>query len=58
LKAYLRRSQNGGMPAKLANSVEAVLEDYCRLYVGKALLPVIRGLAPAPDDPAAKAPGM
>ncbi|WP_316196657.1 hypothetical protein [Bradyrhizobium sp. SZCCHNS3053] len=45
LKGYLRVSQNGGMPSKLANNVEAVLQDFCRLYVGKALVPVLRGIA-------------
>jgi hypothetical protein len=45
LKLYLRRSRSGGMPTKLANSVEAVLVDFCRLYIGNLLLPVLRGLA-------------
>ncbi|MGY3582327.1 hypothetical protein ACVIGB_000749 [Bradyrhizobium sp. USDA 4341] len=45
LEGYLRTSRSGGMPTKLSNAVEAVLKDYCRLYVGKALLPVLRGLA-------------
>lgn len=59
LRMYLRRSRNGGMPTKIADAAEAVLEDYCRLYVGKALVPVLRGLAPAPDEPAGKpVPGM
>lgn len=47
LKAYLRTSRSGGMSAKLSNQIEAVLTDYCRLYVGNHLAPVLRGLARA-----------
>jgi hypothetical protein len=54
LKLYLRRSRSGGMPTKLANAVEAVLVDFCRLYVGNLLLPVLRGLA-APASPSDEA---
>lgn len=50
LRMYLRRSRSGGMPAKLADGVEAVLEDYCRLYVGAALVPVLRGISEQVDE--------
>jgi hypothetical protein len=44
LKGYLRTSQNGGMPSEDADTAYAVLEDFCRLYVGKAVVPIIRAL--------------
>ena len=47
LRGYLRTSKVGGMSDELANAVEAVLEDYCRLYVGRELVPVLRGIAAA-----------
>jgi hypothetical protein len=59
LKGYLRTSKCGGMPTKLANAVEAVLENYCQIYAGRALVPVLRGIAAtiatAADGPAIEA---
>lgn len=45
LKGYLRTSKSGGMPADRADAAYDVLEDFCRLYVGRELVPVLRGLA-------------
>lgn len=48
LKGYLRTAKNGGMSTKAAATAEAILVDYCRLYAGHALLPVLRDLVSAP----------
>lgn len=58
LRAYLRTSRSGGMSARLSNQIEAVLADYCRLYVGNHLTPVLRSLAGTPNggDPEAREP--
>lgn len=45
VRGYLRTSKNGGMNPELADAVEAVLADFIRLYAGKALVPVLRGIA-------------
>ena len=50
LKGYLRTAKNGGMSTKAAATAEAVLTDYCRLYAGLALLPVLRGLASSSSE--------
>lgn len=44
-KGYLRTAKNGGMNSKVADAAESVLADYCRIYAGRELLPVLRGLA-------------
>jgi len=41
LNLYIRRSESGGMPFKLADDLRAVLADFCRLYVGNLLTPYI-----------------
>lgn len=50
IRGYLRTSTNGGMDQELADSVEAVLADYIRLYASKDLIPVLRGIAEAEKD--------
>lgn len=47
LQSYLRVSKSGGMPSDLADACEAVLADYIRLYAGKHLIPILRGIAEA-----------
>jgi len=41
LNGYIRRSESGGMPFELADDLRAVIEDFCRLYVGELLTPYI-----------------
>lgn len=41
LNGYIRRSESGGMPFELADDLRAVIEDFCRLYVGNLLTPYI-----------------
>lgn len=53
LKGYLRTAKNGGMSTKAAATAEAILTNYCRLYAGQALLPVLRGLASSLAEPPA-----
>ena len=45
LSGYLRTARNGGMPRDAADAAKNVLEDYCRLYLGRDLVPVLRGIA-------------
>ena len=42
---YLRRSRSGGMPSKLSNQVEAVTQDFARLYLMDVMWPFLRKLA-------------
>ena len=42
---YLRRSRSGGMPSALSNKVEAVTQDFARLYLMDVMWPVLRKLA-------------
>lgn len=51
LKTYLQRSRNGGMPEDKANIAETVLSDMIRLYAGKALVPVLRGIVAHQQTP-------
>lgn len=55
LKGYLKTSKNGGMPSKYADAAYDVLEDFCRLYVGIELVPVLRGIAETIAQAAAEA---
>lgn len=45
IRGYLRTAKNGGMPAEHADIAMSVLEDYCRLSLGRDLVPVLRGIA-------------
>ena len=57
LKGYLRTAKSGGMPAKQADSAYSVLEDFCRLYVGRELVPVLRGLATPAEESSSNGAG-
>lgn len=45
IRGYLRTSRAGGMPKELSDAVEGVLADFCEQHAGRAVLPVIRGIA-------------
>ena len=45
VKGYLRRSRSGGMPQKQSDLVEAVLEDFARLYLVSAMWPIMLRIA-------------
>lgn len=45
VKGYLRRSRSGGMPKKQSDLVEAVLEDFARLYMGDTFWPMLLRIA-------------
>ena len=47
LRGYIRTARNGGMPDEYAAPALAVLEDYCKLQMGRDLVPVLRGMAAA-----------
>jgi hypothetical protein len=54
LETYLRRSINGGMPEEHEKIVRKVVDDAARIYLWKALVPVIRGIAATTAQPDAK----
>lgn len=41
LKDYIRVAKNGGAPTKVTDAAQAILEDFCRLYVGNLLAPYV-----------------
>lgn len=45
VKGYLRRSRSGGMPKKQSDLVEAVLEDFARLYIADTFWPILLRIA-------------
>lgn len=45
VQGYLRRSRSGGMPKKQSDLVEAVLEDFARLYVVDTFWPILLRIA-------------
>lgn len=45
IAGYLRTSRVGGMPAKLSDQVEAVTENFARLYLIDVMWPFLRKLA-------------
>ncbi len=45
LIGHLRTARNGGMPTDMADAASVVLEDYCRLSLGRDLVPVLRGMS-------------
>ena len=45
VQGYLRRSRSGGMPKKQSDLVEAVLEDFARLYLVDTFWPILLRIA-------------
>jgi hypothetical protein len=44
VQGYLRTSRSGGMPKKQSDLVETTMRDFCRLYLGQTVLPVLRSI--------------
>ena len=45
VRGYLRTSRSGGMPQKQSDQVEAVLEDFARLYLADFVWPILLRIA-------------